>query len=241
MARASALRPNNRTANLIGGILFAVGLVMLVICAVMFVHRRQFAAVARSVQGEVVAIPTSYDRDNHTTMYGTRVSFSTSTGRELTFESSFRSSSPRYHAGEAVTVQYDPDHPEDAQIASTMEQWFGVIVLGGLGTLFVLVGGLMLYFNYSTSLRRRRLEGRGRRVQATIIRVEANPAVEINNRNPWRIICQWQDPSTGRNLLFHSANLWSDPTPHVGSGKIDVLIDPEDTGKYVVDTAFMPE
>lgn len=240
MAQQTALRANNRMLNLIGGIFFGIGVLLLAIGGLLGWHEHRFSARAQKAQGEVVEITQQLD-DKRQRMYGTRVAFQTADGQLVTFESSLRSSSPQYRQGEPVTVQYDPAKPDEARIDSAMEHWFGPALLGGLGLVFGLIGALMLYFNYRTSLRFRRLAQEGQRVQATIVEVGINTSVEINGRSPWRIVCQWQDPRSGKVWLFNSANLWFDPSPFITREQIGVLLDPANPRQHVVDTSFLPE
>jgi hypothetical protein len=40
-------------------------------------------------------------------------------------------------------------------------------------------------------------------------------------------------------LRLHSFDLWPDPTPLIGNRPIDVLIDPNNPGRYWLDTDFL--
>jgi hypothetical protein len=55
-------------------------------------------------------------------------------------------SSPAYTVGQKVTILYSPGKPGDGQIDSVIEQNFVAPVLGGLGTVILVVGiGGILY------------------------------------------------------------------------------------------------
>jgi hypothetical protein len=41
--------------------------------------------------------------------------------------------------------------------------------------------------------------------------------------------------------VFHSANIWFDPTDYVPGKTLDVLLDPENPHRYLVKTSFLPE
>jgi hypothetical protein len=49
---------------------------------------------------------------------------------------SLASSPPSFERNEAVTVLYQPEDPEKAQIDSFMEAWFLPLIFGSLGTVF---------------------------------------------------------------------------------------------------------
>ena len=90
--------------------------------------------------------------------------------------------------------------------------------------------------------RRREAELRlhGRRVQARFQAVERNTSLEVNGNHPWRIVCQWQDPTTGLLHLFKSRNLWFDPTPYVKVQELTVFVDPRKPKRHFVDVSFLP-
>ncbi len=50
--------------------------------------------------------------------------------------------------GSQVTVLYDPDRPEEAVVESFSEQWAGVLVYGGLGLTFLLLGSGLLRYHW---------------------------------------------------------------------------------------------
>ena len=64
----------------------------------------------------------------------------------------------------------------------------------------------------------------------------------VNGQHPWRILAQWQNPATGKLHLFHSENLWFDPSRFVATQKqVRVLIDPQQPNRYSMDLSFLPE
>ncbi len=67
------------------------------------------------------------------------VTFTTGRGEEITFSPSFSSTS--FEVGQQQPVAYDPNHPQDARIASFLVLWFLPTLFLGMGGLFVLVGG----------------------------------------------------------------------------------------------------
>jgi len=85
------------------------------------------------------------------------------------------------------------------------------------------------------------LEQNGRRIQAEFTRVELNTSVRINGTSPYRLVCQWLDPTSNKMHVFHSANIWFDPTDYVPGQTLDVLLDPENPHRYLVKTTFLPE
>jgi hypothetical protein len=138
-------------------------------------------------------------------------------------------------------VRYRPGAPADARIDGFLEAWFAALLLGSLGSVFTGVGagfGIV-------RLRRRRLESWLRRfgvpVQAKYTGVHLDTSVHVNRRHPWRITAQWQNPVTGLVHTFESGMLFYDPSDHVHQEHVTVWIDPNDPGRHLVDTAFLPK
>jgi hypothetical protein len=52
-------------------------------------------------------------------------------------------------------------------------------------------------------------------------------------------VSRWQDQVTNLHYVLHSFDLWHDPTPLIGNRPIDVLIDPNNPGRYWLDTDFL--
>ena len=77
--------------------------------------------------------------------------------------------------------------------------------------------------------------------RAEITRVELNTSLVVNGANPYRIECQWLDPARNEMHIFHSANIWFDPTNYIPGKTIEVLVDPDNPRRYAVETAFLPK
>ena len=56
-----------------------------------------------------------------------------------------------------------------------------------------------------------------------------------------RIAAQWQHPSTSKVYVFHSENIWFDPTPYVKGQTIGALVNFSEPREYLLDTGFLPE
>jgi hypothetical protein len=54
-------------------------------------------------------------------------------------------SPPAYHVSETVNVLYLESDPCDAKIESFMSLWFPPMFFGGMGTIFLAVGGGMIF------------------------------------------------------------------------------------------------
>ena len=109
-----------------------------------FAHIRSWLSTSATIQGEVTSLSqeSSYDRKKHRTThyYRPRVSFRTADGQRFTFESEVATSPPAYQVGEQVTVCYQPAHPADARIHSFIQLWLIPLILGFVGSIFLLTG-----------------------------------------------------------------------------------------------------
>ncbi len=223
----------DRTIARIGWLLLVVGLGLLGGAAYVARGTAAFLRSAERVEGAVVALVGS-------DTYAPRVEYRLPSGETRTFTGRIRSSPPAYDVGERVTLSYDPRQPGEVRLHGTFSLWGFPIILGGLGLLFGGVGGGMLAARAAGRRREAALRLHGRRVQARFQAVERNASVTVNGVQPWRIVCQWQDPRTGLLHVFRSRNLWFDPTSYVRAQELTVFVDPRNPRRYVVDVEFLP-
>ncbi len=73
----------------------------------------------------------------------------------------------------------------------------------------------------------------GLTVTAKVIEVGLNTSLKINGRSPYRITAQWLNPKTNVVHLFHSENIWHDPSSFV-TEQIEVKIDQNNAKVYEV-------
>ena len=200
----------------------------------------KFQATALAAEGVVVDLIEKRDSDGSRT-WSPEVEYQTPDGETRTYVSSTSSNPPSWDRGEKVTLRYDPANPERVRLDGFMDNWFGPTILGGLGTVFSLVGfGIIV-----AAVRKRRmlawLESNGMTVQAQYTGVVLDTSIKVNNRSPWALTAQWQHPTTGDIHTFQSAAIWFDPTDHVKRETLDVLVDADDPTRYRVDIAFLPK
>jgi hypothetical protein len=170
-----------------------------------------------------------------------RFSFQTSDGQGIAVISNTGSAQPVYSEGEAVTVLFDPRQPDHASVKSFTDLWRHSIILCGMGAVFLSVGIGAVVWKAVSGRKNAWLQQNGRRIQARITRVELNTSVKVNGACPFRIVCHWLDPARNETHVFHSANIWFDPTDYIPGKTIEVLMDPHKPSRYAVDTAFLPK
>lgn len=216
-----------------------IGAGMLVGAFFLFTGTQDFLKTAKTTQGTVVDLISSRSSDSVT--YAPLIEFNTTDNSRIEFVSSNSSSPPSYSRGESVEVLYQESSPESAKINSFFSLWLGTIIVGVLGLIFFLIGMSIIIFGVSKSKMIKQLKATGTPILANFQSVQKNTSYEVNGKNPYQIITQWQNPNTSEIHVFKSENIWFDPTMHIESDKISVLIDSQDPKKYFMDISFLPK
>ena len=228
-----------KTLNILKYVFTLIGAGMLV-CAVMS-YSSTVAFIERATEATGTVIDLERSRSSDSTTYYPVVVFEDIRGREIEFRSRSGSNPPSFNRGERVSVFYEPSAPESARINSFFSLWGLPMILGGMGLVFGAIGGGMLLFGWKKSRSQAYLKDHGTEVLATFSSVEQNSSLTVNGRNPFRIVCQWQHPQTGKLHVFRSDNLWFDPSNHIHQETVPVLVDEANLKRYWVDTSFLPK
>ena len=117
-----------------------LGLMLLLGAAWAVSSTKTWLAHAIEVEGKVIDMVRTRDRDDTTYLFAPVVAFRTVDGRTIEFESSVRSYPPAYRTGQTVSVFYDPDEPRYAQIKGFFSLWIMPMILGFIGSVFLIVG-----------------------------------------------------------------------------------------------------
>jgi hypothetical protein len=211
-------------------------------------HTRQFLQTAVSAPGVVVENIWKEERVSSTNpssrgvswAYFPRIRFRTESGQEINFVSNTGASQPSYHVNEQVTILYDPQQPYNASTSSFASLWLGSIIFLGMGVMFTSPGIGFIVWTRLNNRKNLWLHQNGRRIQAEVKGVELNTSVAVNGVNPYRIACQWLDPASNQVYLFHSGNIWYDPTDYLPKS-LEVLVDPNNLHRYTVEISFLPK
>ncbi len=199
---------------------------------------KSFTDKAVRTSGKVVDILASRGSKGGLT-YKPVVMYADASGTQHRYIPAFSSNPPAYEAGETLTICYDPNDPDKARIAG-LGEYTGALILGGMGLVFSLIGAG--YYTYVIVKRRRDawLQHHGRQIKADFIEVKIARSVRVNNENPFYLLCEWKDPLTKKKHRFKSNFIWYDPTAYMHDRKqLEVLIDPDNPGRYQVDISFL--
>ena len=228
-----------RAISIIKYLFSVLGLAMLAGAFFMYSKTQDFMNNALVTEGTVTQLVRSRSGDSIT--YKPVVEFKTQSGRLIEFTSSSGSNPPSYSQGEIVDVLYQEGTPEQAKINSFFSLWGLSTILGGLGSLFLLVGFLIILVSALRGKKVKYLKQNGIPIEAKFQSVEINGSLEVNGRNPYQIFAQWKNPMTSELHIFKSENLWFDPTDHINQEGITVLIEKDNPNKYYVDISFLPK
>jgi Protein of unknown function (DUF3592) len=121
-----------------------LGLMLLLGAAWAVSSTKTWLAHAIEVEGKVIEMVRTRDRDDTTYLFAPVVEFRTVDGRSIEFESAVRSYPPAYRTGQTVSVVYDPDEPRYAAIKGFFSLWLMPIILGFIGSVFLIVGTAMV-------------------------------------------------------------------------------------------------
>lgn len=227
--RSRNAAPNAKLPSSFAGFLFlGIGIACLVGGIVWGVNTKKFVDGAVKTSGTVVEVQRRQSSSDDGPTYYPVVRFADAEGRDVTFTSSTGSNPPSHREGDRVEVLYDPRDPNDAEINSFFSLWFGPLMIGGLfGTIFPLVGVGVLLGSLRSHVQRNRLVDGGTKIAAELQGVEQTP-------QGWTVTARATDPR-GIPRIFRSEPLPRDPGPSlVGRTAVDVLVDPDDYGNYVI-------
>jgi hypothetical protein len=216
-----------------------VGVGMLV--GVFLIYKSTSAFLGEAVKAEGTVVELMQSRSSDSTTYRPVVHFINQDGQKIEFMSTAGSNPPSYSEGQKVEVLYLTTEPQNAKINDFFSIWGGAAILGGLGGVFFLIGSGIILAGSLASRKSEYLRKNGVPIETEYQSVEQNTAFSVNGRHPFRVLTQWQNPSTSELHIFKSNNLWFDPSSYIESKKITVFIERNNPKKYFVDLSFLPE
>jgi len=141
------------------------------------------------------------------------------------------SNPPTFNVGDATSLTVDPQDPSNFLADDFFDRWGGAAILGTFSLIFSLIGSIGSIMLFRKAKNKKWLESNGLTVTAEVIEVGLNSSLKINGRSPYRITAQWLNPNTNVVHLFHSENIWHDPSSYV-TKDIEVKIDQKNPKMY---------
>ncbi|MFI8415929.1 DUF3592 domain-containing protein [Serratia sp. NPDC078593] len=222
------------------GIMAVIGLVLLCLAGYLAYTTYSFQQNALHAEGEVTDLRYSRSDSSSSPVWYPEITFVDEAGKTVIFESSVGSSSYRNSLGKTVEVIYRQGEAAQARINDATGLYFAPAFSGIFGIVLLLIGAVG-YGLLNKGHKHHRLIHTGKPVTAKIVGVEINEAIEFNGRSPWRIVCQWLDPSSNQVYLFNSANFYYDPSPYINDETITVYVAQDNFKKYYVDVSSFPK
>lgn len=216
-----------------------LGILMLVGAFSLYNNTQKFLDGAITAEGTVIELLKS--RSSDSTTYTPLVQFTTKNNEVVDFTSLVSSNPPSYKTGESVEVLYQEASPDDAKIKSYFSLWGGATIVGALGVVFFLVGSSIFLFGKRKQQKIQFLQQSGIPIKSKFKSVEINRSFESNGRSPYQIYAQWLNPATSELHVFKSENIWFNPSDHIRTDEITVLIENNNPKKYHMDISFLPK
>jgi hypothetical protein len=140
LIRQGPPRPPKNAPVVIGLIFAGLGLLAVVIALVAGANSWLLVMDAKETEGTVIRlVPTGERRGGLAPLFRYQAE-----GQVFEVQSSVSSSPPAYAVGEKVKILYYPDRPADGRPHEFMELWFFPILVGGFGSVFLLVGLMVI-------------------------------------------------------------------------------------------------
>lgn len=227
------LKKGNRVQYFIFGMFALFGLIFFIIGI--------FIAVSQNIDEEdrvyttaiIEDIVTDRDADGDTT-YNVFISYYVD--RQL-YERKLNSYISSYYEGKEIEIYYDKNNPNNVRTDSSNVITY---VFSGLGLVFFIIGLVGILNAILKTRKIKKLKISGRKIYANYVSTEINTTYSVNGRNPFYIICEWNDPMTNIKYIFKSENIWFDPENYIQQYNIQmfkVYINPNNIKEYVVDTS----
>ena len=223
---------NSITKNIIlilGSVLIIFGTVFFIIGISIFVNERNFISRGEEVEAEISDINAfGSSGRNHHNVY-------------VTFEYEGKEYSnvylntylPGMHEGDSIEIICDPDDP--SKITTKGSSILFLVVFSGIGGVFLIVGISILVCHFHNQGNIKYLLKNGMKISGVITEMSRDMKFEINGVHPFRIYCEYTDPTKNLRYRFKSKLLSFDPNDsyHIGDS-IDIYVNPNDWRKNYV-------
>ena len=206
-----------------------------------FFQQKTRSFLAQAVKADGVVIDLASSHSSHGTTYAPVVRFVSQDGTPIQFTSSSSTNPPSYRRGQKVQVVYNQTNPYEAKINSFMSLWGLPSIVGGIGALLLAISAAI---SLASTLGKRAddyLRRNGTPIQTDFQSVSLNTNLQVNGRSPFHIYTQWKDSDTSEVHVFHSKNIWYDPTQYIDQKQITVFVDRKNLKKYLMDVSFLPK
>lgn len=180
----------------------------------------------------VITEMAPYRSGNSDTSYHVWVAYQVE-GKE--YESKLNGYSSDFYKGKEIEIYYEKNNPSKIGVKSLD---LLVLIFPGMGFLFMTIGGIGIFVKLNKKRRKEQLKEKGELIYANYTETILNRAYTVNGRNPYNIICEWNNPSDSKKYLFRSENIWINPEDIIQERNIKtfpVYINPNKIEHYFID------
>ncbi len=211
--------------------LVIVDMIGLIVAAVWFVHIQQFLSTAIKTTGHISDIVTEVDGEGDLT-YTPEIEFQDQHGKFYRLRTIVSGNEGDHQVGEQVQVAYDPRNATNASVDSLVELYLGVFILSLVSLILLLAGSIAWLLLNKEEKRKLDLINNGQRITASIVDIVHITSIKRRGQSPWMVLATWTDPVGNKKYDFSSESVWFDPKQYLGSGRVNVYIEPSNPDQY---------
>jgi hypothetical protein len=162
-------------------------------------------------------------------------------GRKVRFADSVSSKPAAYDVGDTVTVLYLPDEPEEAHIRASVH--CGWASPCSVDSAWRSAASAAASCSGVRAARKKKhyLMAYGNAIETEVQGVDRN--TDVRDQRPESLAHLLAVAGSGQQhgRIFHSENLWFDPSKFMKRKKVTVLLDPNNPKRYHMEVSFLPE
>lgn len=217
--------------KLIVGIFSAVGIIILLIGIIILVLGMKFKSSAVEITAEISAIKAyTSGGETHHNVY-VDYTYDGKTYKNV----SLGSYSSSMYEGKEIKILCDPEDP--VHISSVNGTVIAGIIMVSVSIIFLSISLGFLIGMVRKSVRRKRVLSSGKRLEATVEKIDLNTGYSVNGQHPYLIYCTYKDDYKDIIYRFKSDNIWTDPELVIQPGDtIMVYVDEKNYKYHYVDT-----
>lgn len=179
-----------------------------------------------------------FDRAEHDKLHIISiVSFTDSEGMPHTFEGARGDNGARHVPGDQVQVIYDSTNPSKAILPA--QKHSGSILSAVFGGICLMIAAVLFFGNRKRKAKRNKLFSKGIVVKAVINDVIIDKKTKANDEYPLRLVASWDDKDHSVTHEFTSEHIWEDYDHTLIDEEVAVVVVPDETDIYHVDTDFI--
>ncbi len=151
------------------------------------------------------------------------------------YESRLNGYSSTFYEGKEIKIYYDKDNPNKIGVKS-LDLIF--LIFPGIGLIFLIMGVIGIIVRINKKIVEKYLKKNGEMIYGDYVETVFNTSYHVNGKNPYNIICEWNNPLDNKKYIFRSKNMWINPENIIKEKNISqfpIYIDRNNKNKYTID------